>query len=283
MKKIFTVLKISVSVLLLTVALIAISADVLSLRPFSPSDQDIPQINDPENIPNDDTQRPDGPFEDIPNWSIIPTVVRNTLTDTSGNILCEMRYSYPCASANDSSDISSFISALDTISGEIKNYVEKRSELYKTGSQSDFSVPPQITGYYTVNRFSTELFSITFVFSEISPEGNVGLTKFSYNLDLLLSSRTITIDAVLNDPIKTVSKALLKLEDSGDLALFSNYENILAAAVNDVWHVGADRITFTFPAGKIAPMSSGEISISVKGQELVDSLSEYGKILMNVS
>ena len=286
LKKAALALKIALSVVLVTVMLIMISADVLF---FTPSIPDIPSEDksyDPD-IPNrpsdEENDRPHHPEEDIPNWSITPTVVKNTLVGTDGDILCETRYTYPSVKANDLGDVSAFSAALAQMSNEIKNYVSKRSETYKTGSSRDFSVPPQITGYYTVNRFSVEFFSITFVFSEISPDGNVGITRFNYNIDILLDSASVTIDAIMNDPTNVILDAISDLDGSEDLALFPNHEKLIASLSGDVWYVGADSIVFTFAPGTIAPVSSGEIKVSIGGSKLTDSLSEYGKILLNVS
>ena len=291
-KKVLTVLKSIVALVVLCAAMLALTADIFHIKPSLPSggSDDSQTGNPPDGSTGDDTPDPDDPKppvsdppdEIIPDWSVKPTVIKNSIADKNGKILCEIRYSYPMASSNDGSDISAFTEALDKIAEEVRIYVDSRSELYKLGSGEQFSVPPQITGYYTVNRFSGELLSISFVFSEISPSGSVNETRMHYNLDILLDSSEVTVDAIMNDPVIAVKSILSKKDGGGELALYTNYERLLSGMIDSVWSVSSNGILFYFPSGTIAPVSSGDIEVFIERSELSSLLSEYGKILLNV-
>ncbi len=230
---------------------------------------DVPDIGDGENA--------------LPNWSIKSTVVKNTLKNSDGDILCEVRYSYPYAIANDSSDIAPFSEALSSISNDVKKYVDSRCELYKSGSADDFSVPPQITGYYKINRFSPEIFSISFVFAEILPDAQTREMTLNYSLDLLLGAKEISLDEVMNDPINALVSLVSAKKENGEIpALYSSYDKKIESMIDSVWSVTSDGIRFVFPVGTIAPSSSGDIEILLGGEQLLALLSEYGKILLSV-
>ncbi len=287
MKKFITAVKCVLVLVVLCAAMLALTADIFYTKPVLPS-QD-PNDDQPITPPDDGNQGnekpnvPDAPDENIPNWSIKPVVIKNSISDKSGKILCEIRYSYPSASSNDESDISSFTKALDEIANDIKIYVDSRSELYKLRSYEQFSVPPQITGYYTINRFSSELLSISFIFSEISPDAGINESRINYNLDILLESSEITIDAVMNDAVSSVKEMLASRNKSGELALYANYEKLLSGMINNVWSVRSNGIMFYFPCGTIAPVSDGDIEVFIEKSALSTLLSEYGKILLNVT
>ena len=294
--RIFSVaVKIILALALIAALVIVLAADVLNISPSTP---DLPPDEIPDTPPDDQnppkppdsgdgpSELPGGdpPDESIPDWSIKSNVVKNTLTDTKGNILCESRYSYPYATSNDGSDISAFSDALNTIATEVRTYVNSRVELYKLGTNDDFSVPPQITGYYTINRFSSELFSISFFFSEILPDGAVREAKLNYNLDILLSSSSVTLDAIMNDAISSVNKIISEKQSRGEIsALYGSYEKLVESTINSVWSIESNGLLFTFPAGTLAPTSSGTVEIFIGNSELSPLLSEYGKILLNIA
>ncbi len=294
--RIFTVtVKVVLALALIAALVIILAADMLYLSPNTPAfppdgPPDTPpgnqNPNDPPGNDNNPSDPPNigAPGENIPNWSIKSTVVKNTLTDQDGNILCESRYSYPYATSNDGSDISAFSEALNNIAADVRSYVNTRVELYKVGTQDDFKVPPQITGYYTINRFSSELFSISFIFSEILPDGAVRETRMNYNLDILLSSSNVTLDAIMNDAISSVNKIISEKKTLGEIStLYQNYEKRVESAINNIWSAESDGILFSFPAGVLAPTSSGPIEIFIKNADLSSLLSEYGKILLNIT
>ena len=294
--RIFTAtVKVVLALALIAALIIIFAADMLSLSPntspFQPGDtSDPPENQNPDNHPGNNGNKPSDspsteiPDESIPNWSIKSTVVKNTLTDQKGNILCESRYSYPYVTSNDGSDISAFSEALSNIATDVRSYVNARTELYKSGTHDDFKVPPQITGYYTINRFSSELFSISFIFSEILPDGAIRETRMNYNLDILLGSSNITLDAIMNDAISSVNKIISEKKALGELgSLYKNYEKYVESAINNIWSVESNGILFLFPAGVLAPTSSGPVEIFIKNADLSSLLSEYGKILLNIT
>ena len=292
MKKFIVTVKIILA-LALTLALIAaLSSDIfrISLTPPDYPTDNTPSTppDDPGSTPGDDIPERPGtsapPDENIPNWTLKPTVVKNSLTDKKGNILCESRYSYPYVTSNDGSDVSAFADALDKINSEIKDYVNVRVQLYKLGTGDDFKVPPQITGYYTINRFSSELFSISFIFSEIMPDGALREERMNYTLDILLNSSSVTLDAIMNDAVSAVNGIISAKKVAGKLpSLYDNYEKLVESTINRSWSVHSDGILFFFPAGTIAPTSSGPIEVFISSAELSSLLSEYGKILLNTT
>ena len=291
MKKFIVAIKVVLAFALILTLIAALSSDIFRISfsaPDYPTDKDPSgPSDDPGSKPGDEpSERPDPtpPDEGIPDWTITPIVIKNSLTDRNGNILCESRYSYPQVTSNDGSYVSSFADALDKINSDIKNYVSARVALYKLGTSDDFKVPPQITGYYTVNRFSSELFSISFVFSEIMPDGAVRETRMNYNLDILLDSSEITLDAIMNDAISAVNGILSDKKEGGKLpAMYSNYEKLVESSINSSWSVQSGGILFFFPAGTIAPTSSGPIEVFISNSDLSSLLSEYGKILLNIT
>ncbi len=292
MKKFIVVVKIILAIALILSLVSLLSSDIFRISlgtPDYPTDE-APNTppDDSGSKPGDDTSERPGttapPDENIPNWTIKPIVIKNSLTDKKGNILCESRYSYPSVTSNDGSSVSAFADALDRINSQIKDYVNGRVQLYKLGTSDDFKVPPQITGYYTVNRFSSELFSISFIFSEIMPDGAVRETRMNYNLDILLDSNDVTLDAIMNDAVSAVNGMISAKKDMGKIpALYSNYEKLVESSINSSWSVQSDGILFFFPAGTIAPTSSGPIEIFIGNSELSSLLSEYGKILLSIT
>ncbi len=284
MKKFITVLRCFFALVLFGAVILALAADTFIIAPSSPIYDPTQDPSAPGDSGEDSSYDPSVPPDGkIPNWSITPTVIKNTLVSSNGKTLCETRYSYPTVSSNDSSDITAFSAALEKISNEVRLYVDTRSDLYKAGSQGSFSVVPQITGHYTVNRFSSEVFSITFIFSEISPSGTVSETRMNYNLDILLSSDNVSIDAIMNSAAKTVKGILISKEANGEISLLSNYEDVLSGIINDVWTIKANGILFYFPGGTVASSSYGDVEIFIKTSELSSLISEYGKILLNIS
>ena len=292
MKKFIITVKIILAAALILSLVALLSSDIFRISlsaPNYPTDETPSGPSDgPGSSPGDDIPGRPGstapPDENIPNWTIKPIVVKNSLTDQKGNILCESRYSYPYVTSNDGSYVSSFADALDKMNSQIKDYVNGRVQLYKLGTSDDFKVPPQITGYYTINRFSSELFSISFIFSEIMPDGAVRETRMNYNLDILLDSNDITLDAIMNDAISAVNGMISAKKEASKLpALYSNYEKLVESTINSSWSIQSDGILFFFPAGTIAPTSSGPIEVFIKNSELSSLLSEYGKILLNIS
>lgn len=292
MKKFIIAIKI-VLALALTLALIAaLSSDIFRIS-FTPPDY--PTDNTPNTPPDDSGSSPGDdiperpgtsapPDENIPNWTIKSTVVKNSLTDKKGNILCESRYSYPYVTSNDGSDVSAFADALDKINSEINSYVSTRVQIYKIGTSDDFKVPPQITGYYTVNRFSSELFSISFIFSETMPDGALREERMNYNLDILLDSSSITLDAIMNDAVSAVNGIITEKKNGNQIpALYGGYEKLIESTISRSWSIHSDGILFFFPAGTIAPTSSGPIEIFINNTDLLPLLSEYGKILLNIT
>ena len=290
MRKFLLCVKAVFSLAIIAALIFVLAADVFHIVPSIPSTPPDSSTNPPppDDKPGSDDPPSDLPIdppeETIPNWSIKSTVVKNTLTDKKGNILCESRYSYPYATSNDESDISAFSEALNAVASEVRDYVNSRVELYKSGSQNDFSVPPQITGYYTINRFSYELFSISFIFSETLPDGSVRESEMHYNLDILLDSSRVTLDAIMNDAISAVNKILSDKKSSGNLtALYDSYEKQVESSINRVWSIRSGGILFSFSAGELAPISSGPIEILIQNSDLSPLLSEYGKILLNIT
>lgn len=298
MRKFLLCVKAVFALAIIAALIFVLAADVFHIVPSIPSTPpdsstnppppDNKPIEKPDDKPgNNDppSELPvDPPEETIPDWSIKSTIVKNTLTDTKGNILCESRYSYPYATSNDGSDISAFSEALSAVASEVRDYVNSRVELYKNGSQNDFSVPPQITGYYVINRFSYELFSISFIFSETLPDGSVRESEMHYNLDILLDSSRVTLDAIMNDAISAVNKILSDKKSSGNLtALYDSYEKQVESSINRVWSIRSGGILFSFSAGELAPISSGPIEILIQNSDLSPLLSEYGKILLNIT
>lgn len=292
MKKFIITVKIILAAALILSLVALLSSDIFRISlsaPNYPTDETPSGPSDgPGSSPGEDIPGRPGstapPDENIPNWTIKPIVVKNSLTDQKGNILCESRYSYPYVTSNDGSYVSSFADALDKMNSQIKDYVNGRVQLYKLGTSDDFKVPPQITGYYTINRFSSELFSISFIFSEIMPDGAVRETRMNYNLDILLDSNDITLDAIMNDAISAVNGMISAKKEASKLpALYSNYEKLVESTINSSWSIQSDGILFFFPAGTIAPTSSGPIEVFIKNSELSSLLSEYGKILLNIS
>lgn len=289
MKIAFRIVRCVLASALICAFIVALASDVLYTAPQKPTDRptmDVPSTDTPDG-PSDDAPdvpaTPILPDDTVPNWSIDPVIIRNTVADKNGKILCETRYSYPSVSSNDGSDVSAFARELDIIASRIRLFVDTRSELYKAGTSDDFSVPPQITGYYEVNRFSSEIFSITFVFSETAPDSTVSETRINYNLDLLLSSKKISIDSIMNDAVSSVKKKLIEMKESGRLSLPANYENMLAGLIDESWSATTLGISFRFDRGSLVPASYGEVEVFISNAELIPLLSDYGKILLNLS
>jgi len=293
-KKLAVAVKTILALAIIASLVIVLASDILNISPVTstpPNSEDPGTPPDNNDKPNDKPNNNPGdnpgdvpPDEIIPDWSIKPTVVKNTLTDKKGNILCESRYSYPYVTSNDGSDVTAFVEALSKISSEIKEYVNARAQLYKLGTNDDFKVQPQITGYYTVNRFSSEIFSISFIFSEILPDGATRESRINYNLDILLSSNDITLDAIMNDAVSAVNSIIADKKSSSEFpVLYDNYEKRVESTIDTAWSVESNGILFLFPSGTLAPVSSGPIEIFIKNSELSSLLSEYGKILLNIA
>lgn len=116
------------------------------------------------------------------------------------------------------------------------------------------------------------------------PDGAVRETRMNYNLDILLDSNDVTLDAIMNDAVSAVNGMIFAKQEAGKLpALYSNYEKLVESTINSSWSVQSDGILFFFPAGTIAPTSSGPIEIFIGNSELSSLLSEYGKILLSIT
>jgi hypothetical protein len=106
----------------------------------------------------------------------------------------------------------------------------------------------------------------------------------NYNLDILLDSSSVTLDAIMNDALSAVNGIISSKKENSTLpALYSNYEKLVESTINSSWSVHSDGILFFFPAGTIAPTSSGPIEVFINNSVLSPLLSEYGKILLNIT
>ena len=116
------------------------------------------------------------------------------------------------------------------------------------------------------------------------PDGAVREARMNYNLDILLNSSSITLDAIMNDSVSAVNAIISAKKATGNLpTLYNNYEKLVESTITSSWSVRSDGILFFFPAGTIAPTSSGPIEVFINSTELSSLLSEYGKILLNIT
>ncbi len=192
--------------------------------------------------------------------------------------------SLPVASiTGDSSLQETLIGRLEAIETQIRQYVETLHVKYAAdiAAGREGLTTPSIQVRFTLNYFTSEAASLTYLYNETTSEGRtVSYARF-YNIDLRVGNE-ILLSALLKDGAQdTLIKNLKQaVEDTETAGLYEGQEALLSDLLNSRWYMTRTSIVFLFSPGDLAPVSSGEIRIVFDVDSLNGLLSDYGSVLI---
>ena len=140
---------------------------------------------------------------------------------------------------------------------------------------------PSVRVRFELQYFTAEAVSITYRFTETTGDGVVNTHTHHTNIDLIVGAQ-IHLDALFTDSADEALQALLqtKLKESSVEGLYENALQNIAAILEDAWYLSDGKLIISLDAGKIAPLSSGAVKLTLTGEELSHLLSDYGKTLL---
>ncbi len=162
---------------------------------------------------------------------------------------------------------------------EIEDLYRQYLADYKAGRE--VLTTPSVQVRFALHYFSAEAASMTYILTETTGDGIVYSHSYHSNLDLRVGS-SIHLSSLLAEGKTEGLLALLTqtLQDDPPEGLYPGAADQLDALLENAWYISEGRLTVLFEAGKIAPLSSGDISLSFTEDRLGELLSDYGKALL---
>lgn len=198
--------------------------------------------------------------------------------------LMSVSLTLPVASITGNEELQAMLTErLALIEGEIDSYIEGLRVKYEADHAAgrEGLAIPSIRVRFELNYFTANAASLTYFYNETTAEGRtIDYSRFC-NIDLRAGSE-ILLSALLNDGTSDklagmVSEAVAATETDG---LYSGQQSLIADLLDERWYLTRNSIDFRFSAGELAPVSSGEITVSLNKQALADLLSSYGSALI---
>lgn len=172
---------------------------------------------------------------------------------------------------------------LDAIEAEIRAYVDALTEKYEADYDADREglATPSLQVRFALNYFTSNAASLTYFYNETTSEGRtISYTRFC-NVDLRVGSE-ILLSALLKENASDALLAKVKeaVKNTGTAGLYDGQTELIADLASSSWYMTRDKLVFCFSAGDLAPVSSGEITVSFGKEALADLLSNYGNSLI---
>lgn len=204
---------------------------------------------------------------------------------TKGNkTLMNISLSLPVASTTGDQSLQETLTArLDLIEAEIRSTIDGLSQKYEadiTAGREGLATP-SFGVRFELNYFTSEAASLTYFYSETTSDGlSIAYTRFC-NIDLRVGSE-ILLSALIGEGKADLLTAKLKeaVASSGIDGLYEGQDDLITDLMNSRWYLTRNSIAFRFSPGDLAPVSSGEITVSLDKAALAELLSSYGSALI---
>lgn len=172
---------------------------------------------------------------------------------------------------------------LDANEAEIRGYIDNLASKYETDLISGKTglATPSVQVRFELNYFTADATSLTFFFNETTSEGRtVSYARFC-NIDLRVGSE-IRLSALLNEggSDQLANKIKEAVEASGTDGLYAGQKDLIADLLEERWYMTRHTLEFRFSPGDLAPVSSGEITVSLDKETLAQLLNSYGGALI---
>lgn len=172
---------------------------------------------------------------------------------------------------------------LNTLHKQLKQEIDLLYRQYLSDYQAGRQrlTVPSVQVRFELHYFTAEVVSMTYFFTETTGDGMVKSHTHHSNIDLIVGAG-IHLDALFvngtTDPLEKLLQT--KLSESSVVGLYDNALQNVTAMLDDAWYLSDGKIVISLDAGKIAPLSSGDVTLILTKEELSDRLSDYGKTLL---
>lgn len=172
---------------------------------------------------------------------------------------------------------------LDAIEREIRDYIDLLGSKYKADASAGKGAltTPSVRVRFELNYFTSEAASLTYFYNETTSEGRtISYTRFC-NVDLRVGSE-ILLSALLSEGAqeKLTAKLVEAVGETATDGLYDGQSELIADLLESSWYMTRETLSFRFSPGDLAPVNSGEISVSLDKEALADLLSSYGSALI---
>lgn len=176
---------------------------------------------------------------------------------------------------------STLADSLASVESELQGEVDQIYRQYLRDYQAGNSGlnTPSVLIRYNLHYFTSDAVSLTYILTETTEDGQVYVRSYHSNLDLRVGSK-IQLSALLQDTDAVVELFTQKLNDTAPDGLYDGAAELTADDLSDLWYLESGTLSVQLPAGKVAPLSSGDIILTLTEDELDGLLSEYGKALL---
>lgn len=173
--------------------------------------------------------------------------------------------------------------SLANVENELRSEVDQIYKQYLRDYQAGNSglTTPSVLIRFDLHYFTADAVSMTYIITETTWDGQVYIRSYHSNLDLRVGSK-IELSALLQDGItdEVVKLFTQKLSTLAPEGLYADAAELLSEDLSNAWYLEKGSLSVQLPAGKIAPLSSGDIILTLSKDEIVGVLSEYGKALL---
>lgn len=172
---------------------------------------------------------------------------------------------------------------LDANEEEIRSYVDSLAAKYEDDLISGKTglATPSVQIRFELNYFTADAISLTFFYNETTSEGRTAAYARFCNIDLRAGSE-IRLSALLNEggADQLATKIKEAVEASGSEGLYAGQKDLITDLLEERWYMTRQTLEFRFSPGDLAPVSSGEITVSLDKAALADLLNSYGSALI---
>lgn len=173
---------------------------------------------------------------------------------------------------------------LSTYETEIRGHIDSLSAKYEADLDAgkEGLATPSLQVRFELNYFTADAISLTFFYNETTSEGRtIAYARFC-NIDLRVGSE-IRLSALLTEGGSGLLATKLKeaVESSQTEGLYAGQKDLITDLLEERWYMTRNSLEFRFSSGDLAPVSSGEITVSLDKEELADLLNSYGSALID--
>ncbi|MBQ7355049.1 MAG: hypothetical protein IJW62_05980 [Clostridia bacterium] len=172
---------------------------------------------------------------------------------------------------------------LNAVQDELKQEIDRLYQQcladYRAGRE--VLTTPSVQVRFELHYFTADALSMTYILSQTTADAMVHEHRYHSNLDLQVGSE-IRLTALLSegklDGLLTLMQA--KLTESAPQGLYAEAAGQMQAMLDGSWYITDGNLAVLLEAGTVAPVSSGDILLTLSAPQLADLLSDYGKALL---
>lgn len=172
---------------------------------------------------------------------------------------------------------------LNAMQDELKQAIDRLYQQcladYRAGREG--LTTPSVQVRFELHYFTADALSMTYILSQTTADAMVYEHRYHSNLDLQVGSE-IRLTALLSDGkfdgLLTLLQA--KLTESAPEGLYAEAAGQMQAMLDGSWYITDGGLSVLLEAGTVAPVSSGDILLTLSASQLADLLSDYGKALL---